>query len=131
MRFFSAAVQFVQDSDDRYVQVQRTSGVVLLVRSLLGTDIWSIQTTVHATDGLFNSSTSFVLNVSISERNVNPPSFESHEYRISVNESVSPGIVLLRLTTSDPDNPLLYYFITRGNNERKFKVDAVTGRYIN
>lgn len=120
----------MQNSDDRYVQVQSTSGVVMLIRSLLGTNISSIKVDVYATDGLFNSSTSFALNVLISEHSVYPPSFESHEYNVSVNESVSVGVVLLRLTANDPDNNLLYYFITRGNEERKFKVDIFTGQHL-
>lgn len=119
----------MQESGDQYFQVQSISGDVMVVNSLQeARNISTVDVRIRATDGLYNSTESFVLTVSISDENKHPPTFEFHQYEISVNETEPAGSVLLRLVATDPDSIALYYAITAGNPDRRFKVDVITGR---
>lgn len=123
-----AIVRYLLVNSSQYINVQPDSGNVILVGSLQGTDITSIDLSIRATDGQLSSNATFQLTVFISDRNIYAPRFDSHEYRINVSESTPSGSSILRLTATDQDSPILYYFVIDGNDGNRFRVDSSTGQ---
>lgn len=63
-----------------------------------------------------------VLNV-----NENPPSI-SGDQSVNISESAAVGSIVASYTALDPDNNVVTFSITSGNNENKFSVEASNGR---
>ncbi|XP_071824162.1 neural-cadherin-like isoform X3 [Apostichopus japonicus] len=66
--------------------------------------------------------------IDILDINDNPPTFESESYTVSVSENLPIGFVVTQVTASDLDiDSTLRYFITNGNTNGVFEVDADSG----
>lgn len=68
------------------------------------------------------------VNVTILDVNDNPPIFDHSDYIVSLNESVPPGSVVVKVMASDSDigdNAKITYFLS--DSERKFAVNPETG----
>lgn len=68
------------------------------------------------------------VNVTILDVNDNPPIFDQSDFSVSLNESVPPGTVVLKVTATDSDlgdNSKITYEVT--DTERQFAVDPESG----
>ncbi|XP_037298244.1 cadherin-related tumor suppressor-like [Manduca sexta] len=68
------------------------------------------------------------VNVSILDVNDNPPIFDQSDFSVSLNESVPPGTVVLKVTATDSDlgdNSKITYEVT--DTEKQFSVDPESG----
>ncbi|XP_041983025.1 cadherin-related tumor suppressor-like [Aricia agestis] len=68
------------------------------------------------------------VNVSILDVNDNPPIFDQSDFSVSLNESVPPGTMVLKVTATDSDlgdNSKITYEVT--DTEKQFAVDPESG----
>ncbi|XP_013177912.1 PREDICTED: cadherin-related tumor suppressor [Papilio xuthus] len=68
------------------------------------------------------------VNVTILDVNDNPPIFDQSDFSVSLNESVPPGTVVLKVTATDSDlgdNSKITYEVT--DTEKQFAVDPESG----
>ena len=121
-----ATVTFIQDTLDPYVQTQQSSGIVRLVSSLQGTNITTINVTIHATDGRLVSNP-FTLVIQVIDWNQFPPKFDQAEYHATISEGAPVGTTVLRLSAFDQDSVMLYFYITGGNQDQMFSVNVNSG----
>jgi len=91
----------------QYIDCSPYTGKVSLKTSLVGTTITQINISINVNDGSQSSRIPFQLSIVVSDVNVYPPVFDSHEYRLTVNESVPIGTAILQLSASDRDSPVL------------------------
>ena len=85
---------------------------------------------VEARDDSTNKSVVVRVNITITDVNDNSPVFDPDKYMKEVNEDVSNGTTLLRVTASDEDsgtNGLVTYSIVSGNDKQSFKIDGTSG----
>ena len=83
---------------------------------------------VLASDGQYTTIAEVV--VYVSDVNDNNPEFQDSDFDISVSEETLVNQVILKVIAHDLDsgnNGALLYSIISGNNEKKFKLDSVTG----
>ena len=85
---------------------------------------------VEARDDSTNKSVVVRVNITITDVNDNSPVFDPDKYMKEVNEDISNGTTLLRVTASDEDsgtNGLVTYSIVSGNDKQSFKIDSTSG----
>lgn len=85
---------------------------------------------VEARDDSTNKSVVVRVNITITDVNDNSPVFDPDEYMKQVNEDISVGTSLLRVTASDEDsgtNGLVSYSIVSGNDKQSFDIDSTSG----
>lgn len=83
--------------------------------------------TVRATDvGDLFSETSLIVYV-IASLNIKPPVFSKSIYQIHVNESTPINSTLINVHAEDPENSIVKYSITSGNELRQFEISRDKG----
>jgi hypothetical protein len=111
--------------------VDPASGKISVVSKLdrETTDFYNF--TVRATDGGSPALTDHaIVEIGITDINDNNPIFNSSQEDIPVRENSRVGKVLLKVAATDADlgvNADVRYRIAGGNEENKFKLDAVSG----
>ncbi|XP_078387064.1 cadherin-23 [Cetorhinus maximus] len=91
--------------------------------------------TIQAFDnGLQPRKTNHILTITAVDVNDNAPVIANPEnYNISIYENVGGGTAVTRVRATDMDtgiNAVLYYYITRGNEDLTFRIDRLTGEIV-
>ena len=88
---------------------------------------------VEARDDSTNKSVVVRVNITITDVNDNQPVFNPKEYMEEVDEDVSIGTTLLRVTATDEDsgsNGRVLYSIVTGNDKLSFRIDSTSGDIV-
>ncbi|MBN3295144.1 CELR2 protein, partial [Amia calva] len=118
------------DGDGDFI-IESTSGIVRTLRRLDRENVPVYELRAFAVDkGVPALKTPVDIQVSILDVNDNPPVFEKDEFDILVEENSPIGLVVARVTASDPDegsNAQIMYQIVEGNIPEVFQLDIFSG----
>ncbi|XP_059221423.1 cadherin-related tumor suppressor-like [Stomoxys calcitrans] len=119
---FSLAVTTNPGGDVSYLHLETTGDLDRETRSMYRLNISAVDGGKPPKYGYLQ------VNVSIIDVNDNPPVFDHSDYIVSLNESVSPGSMVLQVMASDRDlgdNSKITYYLAE--TETQFTVDPETG----
>ncbi|XKL63091.1 hypothetical protein PGB90_005455 [Kerria lacca] len=125
---FGKQNDFVIDSKNGFIRTARTFDREYLVQTT-GQNFIVLEATV-TDNGIPALQDKVKINIFISDVNDNAPQFLRLPYKISLSESSSLGTQVMRVFTSDADEGLnrdVFYFISAGNEEKRFAIDRATG----
>ncbi|XP_019369272.1 PREDICTED: cadherin EGF LAG seven-pass G-type receptor 2, partial [Gavialis gangeticus] len=118
------------DGDGDFI-IESTSGIVRTLRRLDRENVPLYVLKAYAVDkGLPPMRTPIDIQITILDVNDNPPVFERDEFDIFVEENSPIGLVVARITASDPDegtNAQIMYQIVEGNIPEVFQLDIFSG----
>ncbi|XP_028652386.2 cadherin EGF LAG seven-pass G-type receptor 2 isoform X2 [Erpetoichthys calabaricus] len=118
------------DGDGDFI-IESTSGIVRTLRRLDRENMPTYELKAFAVDkGLPPLKTPIDIQVTVLDVNDNPPVFEKDEFDILVEENSPIGLVVARITASDPDegtNAQIMYQIVEGNIPEVFQLDIFSG----
>ncbi|XP_072569096.1 cadherin EGF LAG seven-pass G-type receptor 2 [Paramormyrops kingsleyae] len=119
-----------EDGDGDFI-IESTSGIVRTLRRLDRENVPAYNLRAFAVDkGLPALKTVVDIQVSVLDVNDNPPVFEKDDFDIFVEENSPIGLVVSRITASDPDegsNAQIMYQIVEGNIPEVFQLDIFSG----
>ncbi|NXA56589.1 CELR2 protein, partial [Nothocercus julius] len=111
--------------------IESTSGIVRTLRRLDRENVPLYALRAYAVDkGVPAKRTPVEIQVTVLDVNDNPPVFERDEFDIFVEENSPIGLVVARITASDPDegpNAQIMYQIVEGNIPEVFQLDIFSG----
>eukprot|EP00062_Callorhinchus_milii_P009585 gi/632953584/ref/XP_007892498.1/ PREDICTED: cadherin EGF LAG seven-pass G-type receptor 2 [Callorhinchus milii] len=111
--------------------VESTSGIVRTLRRLDRENVPVYDLKAFAVDkGVPPMKTPIDIQVTVLDVNDNPPVFEKDEFDIFVDENSPIGLVVARVTATDPDegtNAQIMYQIVEGNIPEVFQLDIFSG----
>ncbi|NXT26716.1 CELR2 protein, partial [Syrrhaptes paradoxus] len=118
------------DGDGDFI-IESTSGIVRTLRRLDRENVPLYTLRALAVDkGVPAKRTLVEIQVMVLDVNDNPPVFERDEFDIFVEENSPIGLVVARITASDPDegtNAQIMYQIVEGNIPEVFQLDIFSG----
>ncbi|XP_058860276.1 cadherin EGF LAG seven-pass G-type receptor 2-like isoform X2 [Acipenser ruthenus] len=118
------------DGDGDFI-IESTSGIVRTLRRLDRENVPVYDLQAFAVDkGLPSLKTPINIQVTVLDVNDNPPVFEKDEFDIFVEENSPIGLVVARITATDPDegtNAQIMYQIVEGNIPEVFQLDIFSG----
>ncbi|NXN98057.1 CELR2 protein, partial [Rhinopomastus cyanomelas] len=118
------------DGDGDFI-IESTSGIVRTLRRLDRENVPLYTLRAFAVDkGVPAKRTPVEIQVTVLDVNDNPPVFERDEFDIFVDENSPIGLVVARITASDPDegtNAQIMYQIVEGNIPEVFQLDIFSG----
>ncbi|XP_010073548.1 PREDICTED: cadherin EGF LAG seven-pass G-type receptor 2-like, partial [Pterocles gutturalis] len=118
------------DGDGDFI-IESTSGIVRTLRRLDRENVPVYTLRALAVDkGVPAKRTLVEIQVMVLDVNDNPPVFERDEFDIFVEENSPIGLVVARITASDPDegtNAQIMYQIVEGNIPEVFQLDIFSG----
>ena len=124
--YLSATLVYALSHDnDEVVAINRDTGDLRLIRSLVGSSVDTLDVTVYASDG--DNKAELHLTIRIVDNNVHAPVFSLSQYYTEVNESTRPGERLLQVSATYLDSASLAYIITGGNTDNAFLLEPLTG----
>ncbi|NXE54087.1 CELR2 protein, partial [Casuarius casuarius] len=111
--------------------IESTSGIVRTLRRLDRENVPLYTLRAYAMDkGVPAKRTPVEIQVTVLDVNDNPPVFERDEFDIFVEENSPIGLVVARITATDPDegtNAQIMYQIVEGNIPEVFQLDIFSG----
>ncbi|XP_025912635.1 cadherin EGF LAG seven-pass G-type receptor 2-like [Apteryx rowi] len=111
--------------------IESTSGIVRTLRRLDRENVPLYTLRAYAMDkGIPAKRTPVEIQVTVLDVNDNPPVFERDEFDIFVEENSPIGLVVARITATDPDegtNAQIMYQIVEGNIPEVFQLDIFSG----
>lgn len=118
------------DGDGDFI-IESTSGIVRTLRRLDRENVPLYTLRAFAVDkGVPAKRTPVEIQVTVLDVNDNPPVFERDEFDIFVEENSPIGLVVARITATDPDegtNAQIMYQIVEGNIPEVFQLDIFSG----
>uniref|UniRef100_A0A672UKE0 Cadherin EGF LAG seven-pass G-type receptor 2 n=1 Tax=Strigops habroptila TaxID=2489341 RepID=A0A672UKE0_STRHB len=118
------------DGDGDFI-IESTSGIVRTLRRLDRENVPLYSLRAFAVDkGVPARRTPVEIQVTVLDVNDNPPVFERDEFDIFVEENSPIGLVVARITATDPDegtNAQIMYQIVEGNIPEVFQLDIFSG----
>ncbi|NXJ26280.1 CELR2 protein, partial [Dicrurus megarhynchus] len=118
------------DGDGDFI-IESTSGIVRTLRRLDRENVPLYSLRAFAMDkGVPAQRTPVEIQVTVLDVNDNPPVFEQDEFDIFVEENSPIGLVVARITATDPDegtNAQIMYQIVEGNIPEVFQLDIFSG----
>lgn len=118
------------DGDGDFI-IESTSGIVRTLRRLDRENVPLYSLRAFAMDkGVPARRTPVEIQVTVLDVNDNPPVFEQDEFDIFVEENSPIGLVVARITATDPDegtNAQIMYQIVEGNIPEVFQLDIFSG----
>ncbi|NWX03777.1 CELR2 protein, partial [Caloenas nicobarica] len=118
------------DGDGDFI-IESTSGIVRTLRRLDRENVPLYSLRAFAVDkGVPAKRTPVEIQVAVLDVNDNPPVFERDEFDIFVEENSPIGLVVARITATDPDegtNAQIMYQIVEGNIPEVFQLDIFSG----
>ncbi|NXL78434.1 CELR2 protein, partial [Leptocoma aspasia] len=118
------------DGDGDFI-IESTSGIVRTLRRLDRENVPLYSLWAFAVDkGVPVRRTPVEIQVAVLDVNDNPPMFEQDEFDIFVEENSPIGLVVARITATDPDegtNAQIMYQIVEGNIPEVFQLDIFSG----
>uniref|UniRef100_A0A8D2J9S6 Cadherin EGF LAG seven-pass G-type receptor 2 n=1 Tax=Varanus komodoensis TaxID=61221 RepID=A0A8D2J9S6_VARKO len=118
------------DGDGDFI-IESTSGIVRTLRRLDRENVPLYELRAYAVDkGMPAMRTPIDVHITVLDVNDNPPVFEQDEFDIFVEENSPIGLVVARITASDPDegtNAQIMYQIVEGNIPEVFQLDIFSG----
>uniref|UniRef100_A0A8C3V7T7 Cadherin EGF LAG seven-pass G-type receptor 2 n=1 Tax=Catharus ustulatus TaxID=91951 RepID=A0A8C3V7T7_CATUS len=118
------------DGDGDFI-IESTSGIVRTLRRLDRENVPLYSLRAFAVDkGLPARRTPVEIQVTVLDVNDNPPMFKQDEFDIFVEENSPIGLVVARITATDPDegtNAQIMYQIVEGNIPEVFQLDIFSG----
>lgn len=118
------------DGDGDFI-IESTSGIVRTLRRLDRENVPLYSLRAFAVDkGVPTRRTPVEIQVTVLDVNDNPPVFEQDEFDIFVEENSPIGLVVARITATDPDegtNAQIMYQIVEGNIPEVFQLDIFSG----
>ncbi|NXG99264.1 CELR2 protein, partial [Loxia leucoptera] len=118
------------DGDGDFI-IESTSGIVRTLRRLDRENVPLYSLRAFAVDkGVPARRTPVEIQVTVLDVNDNPPVFERDEFDIFVEENCPIGLVVARITATDPDegtNAQIMYQIVEGNIPEVFQLDIFSG----
>lgn len=120
---------FIIDSKNGFIRSTRSFDREQLVLSN-GQNVLTFEAVV-SDNGIPRMQDKVKINVVVLDVNDNAPQFLRLPYKIALSENTAPGTQVIRLLTVDADegvNREIFYFITAGNEERRFSVDKISGQ---
>ncbi|NXI34695.1 CELR2 protein, partial [Galbula dea] len=118
------------DGDGDFI-IESTSGIVRTLRRLDRENVPFYTLRAFAVDkGVPAKRTPVEIQVTVLDVNDNPPVFERDEFDIFVEENSPIGLVVARITATDPDegtNAQIMYQIVEGNIPEVFQLDIFSG----
>ncbi|OXB67230.1 hypothetical protein ASZ78_015871 [Callipepla squamata] len=118
------------DGDGDFI-IESTSGIVRTLRRLDRENVPLYALRAYAVDkGVPARRTAVEIQVTVLDVNDNPPVFERDEFDIFVEENSPIGLVVARITATDPDegpNAQIMYQIVEGNIPEVFQLDIFSG----
>lgn len=118
------------DGDGDFI-IESTSGIVRTLRRLDRENVPLYALRAFAVDkGVPTRRTPVEIQVTVLDVNDNPPVFEQDEFDIFVEENSPIGLVVARITATDPDegtNAQIMYQIVEGNIPEVFQLDIFSG----
>ncbi|NXI92293.1 CELR2 protein, partial [Psophia crepitans] len=118
------------DGDGDFI-IESTSGIVRTLRRLDRENVPLYSLRAFAIDkGVPAKRTPVEIQVTVLDVNDNPPVFERDEFDIFVEENSPIGLVVARITATDPDegtNAQIMYQIVEGNIPEVFQLDIFSG----
>ncbi|XP_078098403.1 cadherin EGF LAG seven-pass G-type receptor 2 isoform X5 [Mustelus asterias] len=118
------------DGDGDFI-IETTSGIVRTLRRLDRENVQIYNLKAFAVDkGIPAMRTPIEVQVAVLDVNDNPPVFEKDEFDIFVDENSPIGLVVARITATDPDegtNAQIMYQIVEGNIPEVFQLDIFSG----
>ncbi|NXA29913.1 CELR2 protein, partial [Ibidorhyncha struthersii] len=118
------------DGDGDFI-IESTSGIVRTLRRLDRENVPLYSLRAFAVDkGVPTKRTPVEIQVTVLDVNDNPPVFERDEFDIFVEENSPIGLVVARITATDPDegtNAQIMYQIVEGNIPEVFQLDIFSG----
>ncbi|XP_053103347.1 cadherin EGF LAG seven-pass G-type receptor 2 isoform X2 [Hemicordylus capensis] len=118
------------DGDGDFI-IESTSGIVRTLRRLDRENVPLYELRAYAVDkGMPAMRTPVDVHITVLDVNDNPPVFEQDEFDIFVEENSPIGLVVARITASDPDegtNAQIMYQIVEGNIPEVFQLDIFSG----
>ncbi|XP_071884699.1 cadherin EGF LAG seven-pass G-type receptor 2 isoform X3 [Anas platyrhynchos] len=118
------------DGDGDFI-IESTSGIVRTLRRLDRENVPLYALRAYAVDkGVPARRTPVEIQVTVLDVNDNPPVFERDEFDIFVEENSPIGLVVARITATDPDegtNAQIMYQIVEGNIPEVFQLDIFSG----
>ncbi|XP_064589329.1 cadherin EGF LAG seven-pass G-type receptor 2 isoform X4 [Zonotrichia leucophrys gambelii] len=118
------------DGDGDFI-IESTSGIVRTLRRLDRENVPLYLLQAFAVDkGVPARRTPVEIQVTVLDVNDNPPVFEQDEFDIFVEENSPIGLVVARITATDPDegtNAQIMYQIVEGNIPEVFQLDIFSG----
>ncbi|NXW19334.1 CELR2 protein, partial [Circaetus pectoralis] len=118
------------DGDGDFI-IESTSGIVRTLRRLDRENVPLYALRAFAVDkGVPAKRTPVEIQVTVLDVNDNPPVFERDEFDIFVEENSPIGLVVARITATDPDegtNAQIMYQIVEGNIPEVFQLDIFSG----
>ncbi|KAM6289159.1 LOW QUALITY PROTEIN: cadherin EGF LAG seven-pass G-type receptor 2-like, partial [Aegotheles albertisi] len=119
-----------EDGDGDFI-IESTSGIVRTLRRLDRENVPLYTLRAFAVDkGVPARRTPVEIQVMVLDVNDNPPVFERDEFDIFVEENSPIGLVVARITATDPDegtNAQIMYQIVEGNIPEVFQLDIFSG----
>ncbi|NXB58155.1 CELR2 protein, partial [Struthidea cinerea] len=119
-----------EDGDGDFI-IESTSGIVRTLRRLDRENVPLYSLRAFAMDkGVPARRTPVEILVTVLDVNDNPPVFEQDEFDIFVEENSPIGVVVARITATDPDegtNAQIMYQIVEGNIPEVFQLDIFSG----
>ena len=121
----------VSGNHERVFEISPNTGEILLTGALDRERTPSYSLVVRATDrGDRPLNSTALVEIGIEDVNDNSPVFSLREYQVNVNESVTSGTRIIRLSATDDDigdNGRVQYRIASGNDEGSFDINVDTG----
>ncbi|XP_060087564.1 cadherin EGF LAG seven-pass G-type receptor 2 isoform X2 [Heteronotia binoei] len=118
------------DGDGDFI-IESTSGIVRTLRRLDRENVPLYELRAYAVDkGVPAMRTPVDVHITVLDVNDNPPVFERDEFDIFIEENSPIGLVVARITASDPDegtNAQIMYQIVEGNIPEVFQLDIFSG----
>ncbi|XP_054032276.1 cadherin EGF LAG seven-pass G-type receptor 2 [Dryobates pubescens] len=118
------------DGDGDFI-IESTSGIVRTLRRLDRENVALYALRAFAVDkGVPAKRTPVEIQVTVLDVNDNPPVFERDEFDVFVEENSPIGLVVARITATDPDegtNAQVMYQIVEGNIPEVFQLDIFSG----
>ncbi|XP_065710360.1 cadherin EGF LAG seven-pass G-type receptor 2 isoform X2 [Patagioenas fasciata] len=118
------------DGDGDFI-IESTSGIIRTLRRLDRENVPLYSLRAFAVDkGVPAKRTPVEIQVTVLDVNDNPPVFERDEFDIFVEENSPIGLVVARITATDPDegtNAQIMYQIVEGNIPEVFQLDIFSG----
>ncbi|XP_072134760.1 cadherin EGF LAG seven-pass G-type receptor 2 isoform X3 [Mobula birostris] len=118
------------DGDGDFI-IETTSGIVRTLRRLDRENVQVYNLKAFAVDkGIPAMRTPIDIQIVVLDVNDNPPVFEKDEFDIFVDENSPIGLVVSRITATDPDegtNAQIMYQIVEGNIPEVFQLDIFSG----
>ncbi|XP_015197069.2 protocadherin Fat 3 isoform X3 [Lepisosteus oculatus] len=120
------------DSANGFFSIDKSSGIIVLEKTLDREQQGLYNITVRASDQGKSVQLSSLVNVTITvlDINDNPPVFERRDYLATVPEDVALGTEVLTVYAASKDigtNAEIYYSIRSGNGHGKFQINSHTG----